>query len=133
LIRKGIAPRFTLGKQERLKSRKLIAELFDSGKHINAHPLKAIYKLKENELPLQGAFSVSSKNFRRAVDRNRIKRLMREAYRIQKNELKEKLSEKEKQLIVFFIFTGREIPDIETVNTKMTTILNLMLKDVSKQ
>jgi ribonuclease P protein component len=79
---------------------------------------------KELATPLQAGFSASSRNFKKAVDRNRIKRLMREAYRLQKNPLQEALQAKQKQLALFFIYTGKELPDYKTVSEKIGVILN---------
>jgi ribonuclease P protein component len=73
---------------------------------------------------LQAAVSVSSKNFKKAVDRNRIKRLMREPYRLQKSSLQNKLAETGKHLAVFFIYTGAEIPVYASIAEKMETILS---------
>jgi ribonuclease P protein component len=66
------------------------------------------------------------------VDRNRIKRLTREAYRLQKNTLQQKLLEAEKQLNVFFIYTGKEIPDYLLIKEKTTQILNRLIKIVDE-
>ncbi len=54
---------------------------------------------------------------------------MREAYRLQKNELKEKLSGNKKSLVIFFIYTGKELPDFETCSVKMTFILKTILNE----
>jgi len=72
---------------------------------------------------LQFGVGVSAKNFKRAVDRNRIKRLTREAWRLQKNELSEKVKTAQKQLNVFFIYTGKELPDFITVKDKVAVVL----------
>jgi ribonuclease P protein component len=72
---------------------------------------------------------VSSKNFKKAVDRNRIKRLMRESYRLQKNELLDKLAAGSKSLIIFFIYTGKEVPDLATVHGKMSTAIKALVNE----
>lgn len=53
---------------------------------------------------------VSAKNFKKATDRNRVKRLIKETWRLQKTSLKDKVTEKGVQLNVFFIYTGKELP-----------------------
>ena len=65
------------------------------------------------------AFAVSKKNFKKAVDRNRIKRLMRESYRKNKYLLQEYCGEKEKTLAILFIYTGKELPDYVGVEAKI--------------
>ena len=120
--------RFTLGKNERLKRRKIIEQLFNKGKNINAFPFRAHYMPGSVQAEaLQAGFTVSSRHFKRAADRNRIKRLMREAWRLQKNNLKNKLSISQKQLAVFVIYTGKDLPAWETVNEKIAVILNKLI------
>jgi ribonuclease P protein component len=125
---------FTLGKKERLKRRKIIDQLFSEGKAIHAQPLRATYKLYTNKLdsPLQAGFSASSRQFKKAADRNRIKRLLREAWRLQKNSLQERLTLEQKQLAVFIIYTGRELPPFATVKEQVAVILNKLLKRVNE-
>ena len=102
---------FTLGKEERLKSRKQTEHVFSEGVKFMMTPVRIHYTLSRAEEPLLlfGA-GVSKKNFRKAVDRNRIKRLLREAYRLQKNSLQECLKEQGCQLHLFMIYTGKEMP-----------------------
>lgn len=127
-----MAVQYTLGKKERLKRRKIIEQLFRDRKGVSVPPISATWKFYRNTLedPLQAGFSASSRQFKRSVDRNRIKRLMREAYRQQKNELREKLKAQQNQLAVFFIYTGREMPQYATLHEKMGLILNKLLRKV---
>lgn len=77
---------------------------------------------------LQAAFSVSSKSFKKAVQRNRIKRLMREAYRLQKKFLQNELELNKKNLAVFIIYTGNTLPEFEDVFKKMGMALEQLMK-----
>lgn len=120
--------KYQLGKKNRLKSRKAIDLLFKDGKSLNTFPFRIIYQFllvdvvtkAEN---LQAGFSASKRNFKKAVHRNRIKRLMRETYRLQKNELEQLLLQKNKRLAIFILYTGKEVPDYDLVNEKMNLIL----------
>lgn len=79
--------KFTLGKKERLKSKKLIEQLYAEGKSIKVFPFRMVFLQVQHtsDFPCQVGFSVPKRNFKLAVSRNRIKRLMRETYRLQKN------------------------------------------------
>lgn len=132
-----MAKQLTLGKKERLKSRKLIEQLFSEGKNFPLSPFRVYYiftsTTPDSRLPTQLGVGVSGKNFKKAVDRNRIKRLIREAYRLQKTDpvttgLQEKLKEKNLQLNVFFIYTGKELPEFNTVKEKLKLILNKLMQ-----
>ena len=129
---------FTIGKEERLKSRKQIENLFDKGKSFVLTPFR-VYFIMNSEMPVQKGESglkfgtgVSAKNFKKAVDRNRIKRLTREAWRLQKNEIREKTSETQKQLNVFFIYTGKELPDFTTVKEKVAIALKKLADKIDE-
>jgi ribonuclease P protein component len=74
---------------------------------------------KQLIINIKTGVSVSKRNFKKAVDRNRIKRLLREAYRIHKAPLHEKLKAKQKKLEVFFVFTDRTLPTFDLVEEKM--------------
>jgi len=78
--------------------------------------------------PLQAGFTVSSRNFKKAVDRNRIKRLMRECYRLQKNALKNSLEKNNKMLAIFFIYRGNDMPVYNDIFDKMGDALNRLEK-----
>ena len=77
---------------------------------------------------LVAGFSVGTKFFKKAVDRNRVKRLMREAYRLQKNELNKKITETKKNLVVFFIYTGNEKPEYKMVFEKIEKVIIRLIK-----
>jgi ribonuclease P protein component len=81
---------------------------------------------------LQAGFGASTRNFKKAVDRNRIKRLSREAYRLQKQTLYDHLVEKNRCLAVFFIYTGKELPDYGTVTEKIGVALQKLIKETGQ-
>lgn len=96
---------FRFPKSEKLKSKKTIERLFTEGKSVSKFPVKVFYLPIENAATHQAAFAVPKKNFKSAVDRNRIKRQLREAYRLQKHLLK---NEKEIPFALFFLYLGKE-------------------------
>ncbi len=125
--------RYTFKKDEKLKSRKAIEQLFEKGKSFSNFPFRVLWKFKETPgSVLQSGFAVSSKHFKNAVDRNRIKRLMREAYRLQKNELQGQLKQQQKQLAVFFIYTGNELPEYDLIFKKTGSALIRLIKIVNE-
>jgi len=115
---------FTLSAKERLKSRKRIAALFESGKKFNAGPFRVFY-LQNNpgKQALRFGVGVSVRNFKKAVDRNRIKRLTRECWRLQKINLVYKPGE----LDVFIIYTGKIIPAYKAVSEWMEQVVAKLL------
>ena len=110
----------TLSKNERLKSRKLLEQCFSEGKKIHVPTLKILYLENVNTAStLQFGVGVSSKNFKKAVDRNRVKRLIKEVYRLQKSVLQSVLIQNSNTLTLFFIYTGKEIPLYADLFTNM--------------
>jgi ribonuclease P protein component len=107
--------------------------LFKEGKTFPVPPLRVYYSFNaacgENDSTslLQFGVGVSTRNFKKAVDRNRIKRLLREAYRLQKNELKEKVTQTKMQLNLFVIYTGRELPAYNLIFEKLTVVLQKVI------
>lgn len=72
---------------------------------------------------MQATVSVSSRNFKKAVDRNRIKRQLREVYRLQKHPVEQKAAAGKNQLALFFIYTGKELPVYQDLYDKMTKVI----------
>ncbi len=126
--------RYTLGKQERLKSRKLIDQLFKEGKFFSVFPIRVVWKYQQNTSGnLQGGFTVSTKHFKKAVHRNRIKRLMKEAYRLQKNDLQNDVDAVNKQLVIFLMYVGKDIPGYPLITEKINSILKRLQKIVHEE
>lgn len=115
----------TFTKAERLSSRKLIALLFSSKQYFFQYPFKVLFHEieAEHKFPVQVLISVSKRNFKNAVDRNRVKRLVREAFRKNKEILYEKRKNEEKLLLLGLIFTGKTIPEYAEIEQKIILIL----------
>lgn len=109
----------------------MIELLFKEGKSYTAFPVKVLYAfLKDAQMPLQAGVSTSSRKFKKAVERNRVKRILREAYRLQKKTLQGRLQEKRLSLALFFIYTGKELPNFSEVYEKMGMILQKLQKEL---
>lgn len=113
-----------------MKSRKKIQALFATGRSLNLSPFRVIYQIRNDESSLQLGVAVSTRQFKKAVDRNRIKRLIREAYRLQKNELNDLLISSKKGLDVFIIYGGKILPEYSFVFEKTRTILQKLSKEI---
>jgi ribonuclease P protein component len=122
-----LAKQFTLGKKERLKSRKAIEQLFKYGNRFNAGAFRVFFAFSLEQGIAMGA-GVSTRNFKKSVDRNRIKRLIRETYRLQKLPLQQRLIDKGRGLHLFIIYTAKELPLYKEANESMATILNRLIK-----
>jgi ribonuclease P protein component len=96
---------FSFPRIEKLKSRTVINNLFVEGKVVKKYPLRLLYLPAENVEQHQATFAVPKRNFKSAVDRNRIKRQLREAYRLQKHLLKDNNG---KKFALLFVYQGKD-------------------------
>ncbi|MEL6811008.1 MAG: ribonuclease P protein component [Bacteroidota bacterium] len=107
-------------KSERLKSRKLIEQLFSEGKSISKFPVKMFYLPVEELERTQATFAVPKRNFKLAVTRNRIKRQMREAYRLHKHLLSDSNG---KTFALLFLYISKNKPKYATLDTALGKLL----------
>ncbi|MEO8774241.1 MAG: ribonuclease P protein component [Gelidibacter sp.] len=114
-------------KIEKLKSEKLIEKLFSEGKSVAAYPLRLVYLKTDFEEPvkIKTGVSVSKRNFKTAVARNRLKRLMREAYRLNKSNYFNNISG---QYAFMILYIGKTGTDFETISKKMNTLMDVFFK-----
>jgi ribonuclease P protein component len=113
---------FKLPKNERIHSKKSIKELFDKGSSFFLYPFKVLFlKIPEGQDgTYQVLFSVSKKKIKRAVDRNFVKRRMKEAYRLNKHLLSK--DEDQKKLIAI-IYVSKELSGFQDLEIKMQKVL----------
>ena len=119
------ASRHTFSKDERLRSRKLIEMIIGKGSTINVQPFRLNWVSTpiETRFPAQVAIAVPKRYFKRAVDRNRIKRLIREVYRKNKSGIYSLLESKEMQCALLFVYNGRKVPEYDEVEKKILLTL----------
>lgn len=126
----------TLGKSERLKSRKKIGEIFREGKKLPQQPFLVYYRFMktagQSSPILQMGAGVSSKHFKKAVSRNRIKRLIRETFRKQNDILKTVLSQGNFVMEIFIIYTDRTLPEYQNLSDKMNVVLQKLSSLLNK-
>ncbi|TSJ39600.1 ribonuclease P protein component [Mucilaginibacter corticis] len=125
---------YTFKKEERLCNKKLIEKLFHNGSSFLCYPFKASWLLMpgEQQVPAQIVFSVSKKRFKRAVDRNVIKRRMREAYRLNKKQLYDLLFATDKRIVFSIGYIGKEIAPYELIEKKMLKLLTQLNAELAK-
>lgn len=113
-------------KIEKLKSTKDIDGLFNGGKSIHEAPIRAIYKKKvdTSKVSLSVGVSVPKKLIKLAVNRNLLKRRIREAYRLNNHQLKQTLLTSEMQLNLMFVYGSKQILSYSEIEDKIKVILN---------
>ncbi len=117
---------YTFKKEERLKSKKLIDHLFKKGLVLHQYPFKVLYDFTDDQdfkFPAKIAVSVSKKLFKKAVERNHIKRKIREAYRINKSILYSMLVENDQKLFFFVIYTAKQNIEYSEIEKSMKALL----------
>ena len=114
-----VSAKFT--KEERLCSKKQIDLLFLKGSSATAFPLKLMYMEADVTYvnPCQAMFVVPKRTFKRAHDRNKLKRRMREAYRLNKAPFYELVHLKKKKLILCFLFVGKKIEEYKAIEAAL--------------
>ena len=123
-----MAKEFSYNKKEKLKSKKQLDELFQKGKSFTVFPVKIFYAFAdEQDNVIKTGVGVSSRHFKKAVHRNRIKRLLREAYRTEKQPLHAYLNNNEKQLVLFLLFIDKELPPYALVKEKIKLCIQRLI------
>jgi ribonuclease P protein component len=126
---------YTFKKEERLCNKKLIDKLFHNGSSFLCYPFKASWLLVDApvQFPVQILFSVSKRRYKHAVDRNLIKRRMREAYRLNKQKyLYDVLNSSNKKIVLSVGFIGKEIAEYDFAEKKMLKLLTQLCTEITK-
>jgi ribonuclease P protein component len=124
--------KFTYSKKDRLKSKKLIDQLFTEGQSISVYPLRLVYLQTsfDDTVKTKTGVSVSKRFFKTAVDRNRIKRLMRETYRLNKAVYFNNITT---QYALMILYIGNTKPTFTQVETKMNLLFEKFNNRVSEK
>ena len=126
---------YTFSKKERLNSKISIHQLFEQGLSLFSYPFKVYYRFENSEEKTTTTavlFSVGKKQFKLAVDRNRVKRLCREAYRLNKSILLGNTEQENKKAEVAFVYVGKTIPEFHDLEVRMQKILKQLATQVNK-
>lgn len=122
---------FTFSKKERLKSKKQIEALFNEGRSVTAFPLKMIYLETEHDdgVKIKAGVSVSKRLHKNAVDRNKIKRLLREAYRLNKAEY---FNNSTTSYAFMILYLSKDGTTFDAVDTAMKTLFKKFMTTTSE-
>ncbi len=121
---------YTFRKEEKLCSQKIIGEIFLSGNSFLCYPLKVVWKYEEliTLYPAQVVFSVPKRLFKRAHDRNLIKRQLREVYRYRKQELYQLLELNDRKIAVMIVYIAKEKLDFGQIEGAMSKVISKLKK-----
>lgn len=125
----------SFGKRYMLSSKKIIGSLFDSGVRVQSYPFTILVKevVFEDAIPFKMVFSAPKKKFRHAHTRNRIKRICKEAIRLNKSDLENYLLNENKQLAVFLIYTANDEIRYPLLQKKAVLMLNKLIQTLDEQ
>ena len=128
----------TFGKQERLCSEKLMDDLFRTGHRMMVFPFSIHWKLCPKEMlpanvPAQVLIATSKKKFHHAIDRNHVKRLTRECYRLHKPELYELLEERQVGLLLAVNYVHNDFLDFWVLYHKFDKITSALLHGITAE
>lgn len=126
--------KYTFGKQERLKSSLAIQELLKEGQVISVYPFKIFWKNSGDPKqlsPVRTAVLVPKKKFRRAVDRNLMKRRIREVYRQNKTLIYEPLQNKKQGILLVILFLSDDFISFDRLNSGIRDVLGKLADQLS--
>ena len=132
---------FTYQKTDKLKSRKQTQHLFSTGQAINVFPIRLIYTIEPIEgtaanlsltSVLQAGVGAPSRTFRKAVQRNRVKRLLREAYRLEKPNFISQAALNNKRVNLFFLYTDALVLSHVDIQGKLKEALSILVTKLNK-
>lgn len=120
---------FTFPKSQRLTGKKEIDAVYNDGKILKKYPfvVKYLRPVEMEKECLKGVFAVPKRRIPRAVKRNRIRRMLKEAYRLNKHLLEEALGKNKQKMALFFVYTGKENVTYHQLEEK----IRLILKELS--
>jgi len=124
-----------LSKDERLKSRKQITKLFSKNSNVFSYPFKFIFQEHDfdSNFPVQLLISVSKRTFKHAVDRNHMKRLIRESYRKNKLMIYTPLQDNDSKIFLGIIFVGKDIMDQEKIELGIKKGFKKLANEIQKK